>query len=1033
MKWFLALFSLTALAAAGERVVINEIHFDPAEKKPFEFVELHNPGAQAVNLDGWMLEKFKFPPGSAIPAGGYVVVAHDPAALEKEFGVHAFGPLPGKLSNKGEKLKLRDAVGKVVEEIKYGAGFPWPTASVGAGSSLERINPALDGSVPANWRASGFPIGDGSKAAIFLRPGDTHWRWRKGTGEASQPRDAWRRLDFKEDASWQDGTTSIGSGDDDDATVLTDMQGRYSCIFLRHVLKIEKAPPALLLRVRVDDGCIVWLNGREVARLHAPAGDLPFNAFAQDHEATEWEEVLIANADKLLVQGDNVIAVQAFNATLNSSDLTIDVALQTPEGAARGKRPTPGAQNSVFAVNAPPAISRVEHQPAQPKAGEPVKITARVSDPDGVRSVMLHVQSVEPGAYIRKSDPEYEARWQDVPMHDDGLNGDAAARDGVFTAVLPANFQTHRRLIRYRITATDGTGLGVRVPYPDDECPNFAYFVSNGPPAWTGSFEPGKTAPLTFTPQFQRTLPNYTLIANRDDVARSQWDGGFNHRHLTGTLVLDGEVFDHISFHNRGRGSTYVAGKNKWGFHFARAREFHARDPWGRRYENAWNSFAMDACASPWVQVNRGMAGLDEAVSFRCYQLAGVPAPNTHPTCFRVVTTAAEQGPTQFESDLWGLYLVIEDPDRAWLANHDLPRGIVATHESAKVHAPSALKENPRDLWGKFAGGPQGQPEPWWRANMDLPAYYGFHAINRLVSNVDVRPGANHYFYGHAEEAGRRWAPVPWDLDMMFIPRTHQAGFIDQARCLEVPAIRAEFKNRAREILDLLASDASPSGGQIGQVVAEYARRIAPAGQPRTWAELDAALWNFHPRTGEKGAFYRSPYEQGMMGGNFRRTLATPDFAGFCKFIADFCTDSRPSHQYAINDGNPLGYGWGYLSIEASDPAIPARPAITYKGPPGFPSGALAFSVSPFASAKGGAQFAALQWRAGEIGKPADGPWLYEIEPHWTSPEITTATNDTRLPGNVCPAGHTFRVRARYKDATGRWSHWSEPVQFTAR
>ena len=464
MKWFLALVSLATLATAADRVVINEIHFDPAGKKPLEFVELHNPGSQSVNLGGWSLEKFKFPPDAAIQPGGYIVAAQDPAALEKEFGVRAFGPLPGRLSSKGEKLTLRDAGGRIVEQIKYGAGFPWPTAPVGAGSSLERINPALDGTVPGNWRASGFPVADAQKPAMLLPPGDSHWRWRKGTSEASQPRDAWRRPDFKEDATWQDGTTSIGYGDGDDATILTDMQGRYSCIFLRHVLKIDKPPPALLLRVRVDDGCIVWLNGHEVARLHTPASDLPFNAFAQDHEATEWEEVLIPNADKLLLPGANLLAVQAFNASLGSSDLTIDIALQTPEGAARGKRPTPGAQNSVFATNTPPAITRVGHEPAQPKAGEPLKITAHVADPDGVRSVTLHLQTVHPGAYVRKSDPEFETRWQDLAMHDDGSNGDVVAGDGVFTAMVPAVLQKHRQLLRYRISATDGTELWRAVP-----------------------------------------------------------------------------------------------------------------------------------------------------------------------------------------------------------------------------------------------------------------------------------------------------------------------------------------------------------------------------------------------------------------------------------------------------------------------------------------------------------------------------------------------------------------------------------------
>ena len=37
----------------------------------------------------------------------------------------------------------------------------------------------------------------------------------------------------------------------------------------------------------------------------------------------------------------------------------------------------------------------------------------------------------------------------------------------------------------------------------------------------------------------------------------------------------------------------------------------------------------------------------------------------------------------------------------------------------------------------------------------------------------------------------------------------------------------------------------------------------------------------------------------------------------------------------------------------------------------------------------------------------------------------------TNLP-NLQPQ-HTYRARARYEDNTGRWSHWSKPVQFIAR
>jgi hypothetical protein len=156
-----ALHATVALAAVADApaplVVINEIHFDPADKRALEFVELHNPGTTDVRLEGWTLQKFSFPADSTLPAGQFVVIAQDPEAFAKEFGFSPFGPLPGKLSNNGEKLTLRDARKIVVDEVRYGVGFPWPTAAKGAGSSLERIAPGLPSSEPASWRSSGYP------------------------------------------------------------------------------------------------------------------------------------------------------------------------------------------------------------------------------------------------------------------------------------------------------------------------------------------------------------------------------------------------------------------------------------------------------------------------------------------------------------------------------------------------------------------------------------------------------------------------------------------------------------------------------------------------------------------------------------------------------------------------------------------------------------------------------------------------------------------------------------------------------------
>ncbi len=1029
--------TITFAHGATPPVVINEIHFDPADKRPLEFVELHNTTATDVRLEGWTLDKFSFPSNAAIRSHDFVVVAQDVEAFATEFGFQPLGPLPGKLSNGGEKLTLRDARKKVVDEVRYGVGFPWPTAANGAGPSLERIHPQLPSADPASWRSAGFPaVAPVTAGTIFLPAEAAGWRWRKGTNEASQPAELWRRSDFVEDTTWHTGQTSIGYEDGDDRTVLTDMQGRYSSIFLRHPFVVNgKLPPALLLRVRVDDGCIAWINGREVARFHVRPGEIPFNGVAQSHEAGEsFEEKWIENAASLLVPGTNLLALQAFNASRNSSDLTIDAELRTPEGATRGRRPTPGATNSVFSAVVPPSITDVAHAPAQPKSGDAVLVTARVADADGGREVTLEMQVLAPGAYLRRTDAGFRTNWVSLPMRDDGREGDLRAKDGVFTARVPSEVQRHRQLVRYRIRAIGHAGLEVRVPYPDDSVPNFAWFVYDGVPAWTGANQPGKTPPVNFPAEFLRTIPSYHLLAQAEDAARSQWDGSANRRPFYGTLVYDGRVYDHIQFHNRGTGSTYISGKNKWGFKFNRTHELAARDIHGRRYAHTWDSLNLNpGLSTPYLPVHAGIAGLDEAIAFRAFQLAGVPAANSHWIELRVIDSAAESSPAdQYAGDLRGLYLAIQDMDGALLRERSLPDGNIYSMQSGRKHLARGAAQDGSD-WNQFLNGVRNeQPEAWWRTNLDLSTYYSFHAINRVIGNVDLRPDGNHGYYRHPDG---RWAPFPWDHDMMLVPRTHQPGHIDAIRCLNVPALKLEFRNRAREILDLFCADATPDGGQVGQLVAELSRVLMPAGFTNNWGQLDAAVWNWNPHQNQKGVFYQNPATGNHFGGAWQRTLATADLAGFCRYIVEFCTDSRPEKNYAPNDGDQRGYGFGYLQHEAKDARIPATPEIRYTGPPGFPTARLSFAVTPFSSPATN-RFAAMQWRIGEISAPgrpgyeAGQPWRYEIEPHWMSQELVTPETVFQIPAHVCVANHSYRARARYKDHTGRWSHWSAAAEF---
>ena len=68
-------------------------------------------------------------------------------------------------------------------------------------------------------------------------------------------------------------------------------------------------------------------------------------------------------------------------------------------------------------------------------------------------------------------------------------------------------------------------------------------------------------------------------------------------------------------------------------------------------------------------------------------------------------------------------------------------------------------------------------PEEYWRDNVDLDGYFTFRAVNREVNNMDIRDGWNHYIYYNAET--NRFTPIPWDLDMLYVPRPIGAASFD--------------------------------------------------------------------------------------------------------------------------------------------------------------------------------------------------------------------------------------------------------------
>ena len=1024
-------------------VVINEIYYDANPKTDaVEFVELHNAGGKDVDLSGWRFSsgiEFAFPAKTTLEPSGYLVVAEDPAEFRRKFKLAAsavLGPYINRLSN-GEVLTLRDAADQRVDRVGYNSGFPWPTAASGAGSSMELIHPSLDNDLGGSWRSSGMQDVAG-EPVTFIAAGRSGWRYRLGTSEASSPRSAWLKLDFNEDNSWKNGRAPIGYGDGDDRTTIS-MQGKFSSVYLRRVfdVKANEIPARLALRVYADDGAVVWINGKEVARVSVPGGTLKYNSFANNHEAV-WENVVISNPGAILKPGKNIIAIHSLNTTLGSSDFSIDAELRTPDTGGVSGIPTPAAANSVYATNAPPQTRQVKHEPGQPSANVPVRVSAKVSDPDGVASVTLFYQPVRPGNYIRKTDSTFEQGWTELPM------ADSAADDSVFSAMIPRSVQGHRTLVRYRIRVEDKLGNAVTLPYADDEQPNFAYFCYSGVPAWTGSNRVnGKKE--TFPSSVMSSLPTYHLIANSNDVTNSQYNRSSDTVHFNGTLVYDGTVYDHIEFRNRGEFSTYVSGKNKWRLYFNRTRGLQARDNYGRKYRQSRKTINLNGCASPWMPVNRGMAGMEEAIGFKLYSLAGGLAPATHFVHFRVIDDA-EQAPTgsrsaQYNGDLWGLYQCVEHTDSRFLDERGLPDGNVYKIESGngdKRNQGPTQSITPSD-WNSFRSGyGRSQSLRWWRDNLDLPTYYTFRCVNRIISNVDIREGWNKVFYHHPNG---RWHPVPWDLDMLIIPETHWQGSINIERCLsQHKALEVEFKNRARELLDLLLDDSSPTGGQIGQFIDEHARFINPPGNPLTFVDVDQFMWNYHPRTAgsHRGQFYVSPKSQGNRGGTWSRRLKSKDHEGMMQHMLDFMTDTDIG-RWSIGDGDPSGYGYNYLEYEAKFTDIPNTPTVAYVGPDGFPLNELRFKTSSFEPGRStnNKKLTGIQWRLAEVSNPKapyfelGQPWKYEVNPVWEL-EAGEFVGTVDVPQSVIRKAGTYRARVRMRNGTMAWSHWSAPVEFVA-
>lgn len=691
-------------------------------------------------------------------------------------------------------------------------------------------------------------------------------------------------------------------------------------------------------------------------------------------------------------------------------------------------KPTPGEENSIFSDTAPPQIRQVNHAPKAPLPGEAVTVSAKVTDPQTVKAVTLRYQQVEPGKYIQIDDEEFQNGWTELAMEDDGQETDT------YTVTLPGDLQEHRHLMRYQITVEDGEGAAITVPYADDGQPNFAYFCYGDMPAWTGAIEPGETEEVTYGPELLQSVPVYQLITSKDNHVDSQniigsSGGGYtgDDYRWKGTLVYDGDVYDHISFRARGGVWRYAMGKNMWKFLFNRSHEFQARDQLGKKYPTKWKRLNFSAMIQQGNFNHRGEQGLFESVGFELFRKAGIEAPFTHHLHFRIIENAKETNlfGNQYGLDFQGLYLAIEQLDSRFMRAHGLPEGnlykmengtgIKQTNGELKTLAPFPAKNDSSDLVAFKNDGYEDNPGPeWYRENLDLPRYYAYRSIVESIHHYDIGNGKNYYYYHNPET--EKWSTLPWDLDLTWDDSMYGPGTEPfQRRVSESEPFEIEYQNKLREVLGLLYNEE-----QTGLIIREKASAVYTPGVP-SLVDADRAMWDYNPiMTSNKV----NPSKSGE--GRFYRIADTDDFPGMMNRMVDYVNDRSEWMEDRV--------------LNSTEGITPKASSVTYVGDAEFPVDGLRFQSSKFAGGSIFAPqtFAAMKWRLAEItdvnaeGFTPTPPNRYEIDAVWESDILTEFNADITIPPEVVRPGRVYRVRVRTKNERGLWSYWSDPVQFIA-
>lgn len=183
---------------------------------------------------------------------------------------------------------------------------------------------------PAGYKFAGWASDTQTSATSIFDAGSSWSYYDGGSLDGKQ----WKATSY-DTQDWKTGAAPIGYGKNE----ATETESNLSCYYFRKSFRLASEPSAeevYKLNFTVDDGAIVYVNGKEVGRYNMPNGEVAYDDFASSYAPNNPDTGTMTIDASLFQKGNNTIAVEVHNNALNSSDILWDASLTVSKNSANG-------------------------------------------------------------------------------------------------------------------------------------------------------------------------------------------------------------------------------------------------------------------------------------------------------------------------------------------------------------------------------------------------------------------------------------------------------------------------------------------------------------------------------------------------------------------------------------------------------------------------------------------------------------------------------------------------------------------------